>query len=356
MSAILNLLKLPYWVISPLTQAKSFKANPVIGSRILNLLGLHILRIIVARASMHFRWMLLSPMMPKKYRAAFHRDGFVVIENFISADDVKTLNREVASHTGPVREMMQGNTATQRFLLDANTLKHAPRLTSICQSPTLKRYLNYTGAKIAAPLLYVQRIRNGLPGKPVQGDGTDPQKNMHSDTFHPCMKAWLFFEDVTEDMGPFTYVPGSNRLTIKRLKWEYNRSIKAAGMTDKYSEKGSLRASPEDLKEMGLPAPTGITAKAGTLVIANTNGFHGRGAATEGASRLELWAYSRHNPFNPFPGIFVPFAKAIKNKAMHVFWDRADKKAQKKSAKASWYLIDPSDMLGDLSDTGPKHL
>lgn len=339
-----KLLKTPYWLLSPVTQAKSFRDNPVIGSRLLNRLGLHVARILLAHLTSAIRWIVLSPFMPKKFRQQYRQNGFVLVENFLNRNEVAAVRADICAYRGETRQLTQGDTATQRFLLDREALRKAPHLQQVANSGLLKSYLNYTGAKIAAPLLYVQRIRNGK-----QQGGADPQKNIHSDTFHPTMKAWLFLEDVTAAKGPFTYVAGSNRLTWKRLVWEYKRSVNAATMNDKYSEKGSMRAEPADLKAMGLPEPKGITAKAGTLVIANTNGFHGRGQAENGASRLELWAFSRHNPFNPLPGLALPFARALKNTAMKIFWRRADKKAAAKNSQASWHLIPAEDMVGDLT-------
>lgn len=344
MKSLVSILKIPYWILSPLTQAKSFKGNPVIGSKALNWLGLHVARILLARFSFLTRQLILSPMMNRGSRHEYQQNGFLLFENFLSREDVAAIRTDICAYEGEARQLTQGDTATQRILLDENTLHNAPHLNRIAVSKRLRHYLNYTGGKIAAPLLYIQRIRNG-----GQAGGADPQKNIHSDTFHPTMKAWLFLEDVTEEMGPFTYVPTSQRLTWKRLLWEYRRSVNAATMDDKYSEKGSMRATTEDLKEMSLPSPRGITAKAGTLVIANTNGFHGRGQAAAGSSRLEIWAYSRHNPFNPFPGASLPFARILKNTAMKLFWTRADKKAAAKNSKASWHLIPAKDMLDDLT-------
>ena len=65
---------------------------------------------------------------------------------------------------------------------------------------------------------------------------------LHADTFHPTMKAWFFIDEVSADKGPFTYVPGSHRLTWARPKWKYRRSITARHFKDGYSEKGSMRA------------------------------------------------------------------------------------------------------------------
>lgn len=245
--------------------------------------------------------------------------------------------------------MTQGDTATQRILLDAEASATKPRLTEITKGKGLQARLRYTAAHAAPPLLYIQRIRNGH-----QTGKTDPQKTMHADTFHPTMKAWLFLEDVTPEKGPFTYVKGSNRLTWRRLKWEYKRSITARDNPDGYSEKGSFRARSDDLTVMGLPAPTGICAEAGTLVIANTNGFHGRGQAAAGASRLEVWAYARPSPFNPLPGIPFAFWGNVQNAILKAFWRHKDKVAARKNSKASWHLIPPEKMT-DLADTSAQN-
>lgn len=324
----------PVWLLSLLTTAKSFKDNPIIGSRTLNRLGLHVIRVLLARLITWFRWLLLTPFMPKEYRRSFHKNGYVAIEDFLSAADIQRIRAEIKSHTGSARAMTQGNTVTQRILLDNKALIAKPTLGKLCRSQKLNNMLRYGAASLSLPLLYIQRIRNGYR------EGTkDPQKNMHADTFHPTMKGWLFLEDVTPEKGPFTYVPGSQRLTYKRLKWEYTRSLTAASNPDGYSEKGSFRASSDDLSEMDLPNPLGVSVTAGTLVIANTNGFHGRGQAQDGASRLEIWAYNRPNPFNPLPGLPFNFVRNIKYQILQSFWTRKDKQAANKASRPSWYLI-----------------
>lgn len=51
------------------------------------------------------------------------------------------------------------------------------------------------------------------------------QKTLHSGTFHPTMKAWLFLGDEIDENGSFTYVSGSHQLSWKRLKWEYKKVL-----------------------------------------------------------------------------------------------------------------------------------
>jgi ectoine hydroxylase-related dioxygenase (phytanoyl-CoA dioxygenase family) len=330
----------PVWFLGLFGQAKSFKANPIIGSRILNRLGLHMIRVLLAHGIAHFRWFCLRGKMPAELRQAYARDGFCVVEDFIDSGTLAALRAEIGTASGEARQMVQGNTATQRILLDRSFLADKPTLKGLAEDRSFANLLSYAGAKACVPLLYIQRIRNGQ----LEG-GVDPQKTMHSDTFHPTMKAWLFLEDVTPEMGPFTYVRGSHRLTRARLRWEYARSCSAGTLHDGYSEKGSFRAGPEDLAVMHLPPPEGLTARAGTLVIANTNGFHGRGQAEAGANRLEIWAYSRHNPFNPLPGFGFGFMRGIEHFFLHAYWRHMDKRAKKRGVRSSWHLIPARDML-----------
>src|SRR5438445_11177568 len=101
----------------------------------------------------------------------------------------------------------------------------------------------------------------------------DPQRGLHTDTFHPTVKAWLVLTGVTPDAMPFVYVPGSHRLTPQRLSWERRMSIRASQRANQ-PERQLVRAiSRDELAELGLPAPTLIAAPANTLVVADTFGF-----------------------------------------------------------------------------------
>lgn len=337
-----QILMMPIHLVSVLTPAKSFRDNPVIGSVILNSAGLHILRVLLARLITFWRWIMLAGLMERDERKSFHRDGFVVIPGFLSPADVSAIRSEISAHASDVRQMTQGNTATQRILLDPKGLSGKPVLRRLTLNRGFMNRLCYGAAKLTPPLLYVQRIRNGFREADV-----DPQKTMHADTFHPTMKAWLFLEDITPGKGPFTYVRGSNRLTWLRLVWEYKRSRTAKHNPDGYSEKGSFRASPEDLAAMRLDSPTAVCVTAGTLVIADTNGFHGRGAAENGQSRLEVWAYSRPSPFNPLPGLPFGWVATLQNEVLQRYWRHKDQQAAARNSHASWHLI-PADKMTDL--------
>ncbi len=298
---------------------------------------------------MRLKWAVLTPLMPKDYRKAFHRDGFVRIDGFLDPQSLASLKAELPSISGDVRQLAQGDTYTQRILLDDQTLTHMPVLRRVARDPHLKDWIGYAGGLWRRPLLYVQKIHNG-----AREGSADPQKTMHADTFHPSVKAWLFLEDVSLDQGPFTYVRGSHALTSARLKFEYQTSITAAGCTDGYTEKGSFRLTEDGQKAMELPDPESLSVPAGTLVIANTFGFHGRGQAVPGATRLELWAYSRHTPFLPWPGLGVDLVTRVTEWILPKLWTYRDKKAARQGRRASWHLIDKATFFKGESFTLPN--
>jgi hypothetical protein len=339
MSVLRSVALAPVWLLQVFGMSKSFKDNPILGSPTLNRLGLHVGRLIAAHALNRFRLFTLSPLVDAATRQRFARDGFIVIENLLPAEQFKALEAEVRACRAPVRECIQGDTLTHRILLDEETLQAMPAVARLLDDAAYERLLKYCAARLKRPLYYIQSIKNGfVPG------GPDPQKVLHADTFHPTMKAWYFIDAVTPDKGPFTYVPGSHRLSWARLKWEYRRSIEGRHLHDGYSEKGSMRAEAADLAELGLPAPKAIWAKPNTLVVADTHGFHCRGDAAPRSSRLEIWAYSRTNPFNPLPGLGLKLSSRIEHRLAHAWWNWEDERARRRNTLSSWHPV-PSEKM-----------
>jgi len=155
----------------------------------------------------------------------------------------------------------------------------------------------YVASTRTKPLYYIQTILGGAVDGPP-----DPQLELHSDTFQPSLKAWLFLTDVNEDGRPLTYVPGSHLLSPERIAWEKRKSIDVLSKGDRLSQRGSLRVSSHELEAMGLPEPKSFSVPANTLVVIDTCGFHARGESDRPTLRVELWAYCRRSPFLPWSG------------------------------------------------------
>ncbi|MGZ8363142.1 MAG: phytanoyl-CoA dioxygenase family protein [Caulobacteraceae bacterium] len=290
----LRWLLLPWWALQVFTAEKSFAANPVIGSRRLNERGLHVWRSRLARRMTEWRRRRFAAQVSPKDRAAFDRNGFVIKPGFLPPEQFAALSAEIANLSAPAREFKEGDAITRRVALTPGTLRRMPACKALLEMPQWRGLLRYVASYDAEPLVFIQSIFTHADpdAKP------DPQTAIHMDTFHPTMKAWLFLEDVAEEDGPFTYVVGSHRMSKRREVWERQESIKACGRKG-----GAFRIKPFRLKRLGYDRPKKFAVEANTLVVADTHGFHARGASARSSSRVEIWAYSRRNPFLPFTGL-----------------------------------------------------
>src|SRR5690554_4678840 len=330
---LLRHLALPLYLPTVLTGAKSFANNPIIGSPLLNRLGLHPARMILAQGMAEVRRTPLAFSVSAEDRAAFRRDGFLVKENFLQAAHFEQLNDEVRRYRAPGWECHQGDTITHRLLLDEAALQQLPATRALIRDPAFRRPLSWAGAHAGAPVFYIQRIFNFATQGPP-----DPQRHLHTDTFHPTVKAWLFLDDVDERKGPFTYVPGSHRFTRQRLAAEYRRSLTARHDPLRYSARGSFRWSEQDLEELGLPAPRAFAVPRNTLVIADTSGIHCRGEASDPGVRLEIWAFSRISPFWPLSLPAVGPVTRLRDRLVRSYLDHQDSKARRRGDRKSTRL------------------
>src|SRR5207248_11383603 len=119
---------------------------------------------------------------------------------------------------------------------------------------------------------------------------------IHVGYLPPTVQAWPVPAGVAAHAGPFTYVPGSHRLTPQRLAWERRMSLAARHSPDPEIRQGSFRLAPEELAALGLPQPRIFAVPANTLIVADTFGFHARGPSAGRSVRVEIWAYGRRSP------------------------------------------------------------
>ena len=313
------------WLLAPLhvaalaTGAKSFRDNPFIGSPRLNRAGLHVARVRLAHRMAEWRRERLASLIAAGDRAAFDRDGFVLKRNFFPAADFAVLQEQVLSFEGPARDQLQGNALTRRMAVDRRALARLPALRKLVENPQWLGLVRYVGSFMLEPLIYIQTIFSQVRDAPP-----DPQTRLHADAFHPSVKAWLFLTDVSEEDGPFIYVPGSHRPTVRRLAWERSASVTAAQSPDFQTARGSLRISPEAVRRLGLGEPKMFAVPQNTLVVADTVGFHARGLSARPSVRAEIWAYGRRNPFLPWLGLDPAAMPFIKDRAVPFYWSAMD--------------------------------
>ncbi|QNM82769.1 phytanoyl-CoA dioxygenase family protein [Sphingomonas sabuli] len=295
--ALLRWWRAPLWLLALGTGAKSFADNPLIGSERLNRRGLHARRVKLAHRLARSRRRRLAAAVPADWRERFDRDGFVAVPDFLPAGQFAALRDSLLTASLPAREQQQGDTLTRRVPIGPALRRRFPALDELLDDPRWRGLLAYVASTTSEPFYYVQTVSAGA----AQGE-PDPQIELHSDTFHPSMKAWLFLTDVAEESAPLTYVAGSHRADGRRLAWEQARSLGIRN-ADRLSQRGSLRVGESELSALGLPRPTRFAVPANTLVVIDTYGFHARGPSPQPSVRVEIWAFARRSPFLPWTGL-----------------------------------------------------
>lgn len=300
------------------TGASSFRDNAIIGSPALNRHGLHVKRISLADRIARSRRRRLTKLLSKQHRDAYEDQGFVLIENVLPDEVFRALSEEVETGDFEAREMKQGDTVTRFITLSPAVMRRTPQLEAFVNGDLFQGLMRYVGAGNIDPLVTLHTVLT-TPGK----GRPDPQQTFHSDTFHSTAKSWFFLRDVAVEDGPFSYVPGSHRLTNGRLEWEYEQSLTAATSKIHPHSRGSFRASEEDLATMGYPPFVAFPVPANSLVVADTHGFHARRPSTRPSTRLAVYGSLRVGPFMPFAGPDVFDLPGLRNrKAQLLDWTR----------------------------------
>jgi ectoine hydroxylase-related dioxygenase (phytanoyl-CoA dioxygenase family) len=283
------------------TQAKSFRANPVLGSPVLNRWGLHIARCQLAEQMAGIRRWQMTRLMSKTERETFHEQGYVLIENVLPEAVFRDLTEEVETTRFPSCEERHGEVATRWITLSPSVLAGTPALKSFVEGDLLQNTMRYISASNRRPLVRIQTVMTDT----TRGTLNDVT-TLHSDTFQPNAKGWIFLRDVTREDGPFAFVPGSHRMTSDRIAWEFEQSLSAANAENGIHANGSFRITEAALLNMGLGPAKEFTVKANSMVIADTRGFHARRPSLRPSVRIAVYAALRSNPFTPIPG-FDPF-------------------------------------------------
>lgn len=312
--AALRWLLLPVWLVQIFSEEKSFHPNPILGSPGLNRRGFFVWRARLAHAMTRRRRRRLEHLISQEDRAAYERDGFVAKRDFLPAPLFADLLAELQALQTKAGEFKEGDAITRRIPLTRETLKRLPACRQMLEHPAFRGLTRYVSSFDSDPFVFVQTIFTQ-----VDEGQTDPQTSMHIDTFHPTMKAWLFLQDVAEEDGPFCYVPGSHRRTPRREVWERLQAIRASDPRTR-KKGGAFRISKAEMGRLRCAKPKRFAVPANTLVVGDTYGFHARRRSTRPSVRVEIWAYSRRNPFLPWTRFDLASLPLWKGQGPEIGW------------------------------------
>lgn len=263
------------------------------GSPLANRLGLQIARALVMNRRIT-RACQARPTAKHPAYEALVRDGVASIPDFLPGDvfarvleEVQAARRAGLFTTAPCRE---DNGIIEDLVSVGKNRQHFPVTYGTFKAEQALRELvgDIIGRTPDTTSLIISVMRQSLePTTPVQIIGSN---YIHADIHFPSVKAWLYLNDIDESNGAFIFAPGSHRLSLGRLAYEYEASIrvakaKATGSVHSTLPYGLVRMPrPDQLRAMGIQEKS-MVGRANTLVIANTMGFHRRGSFQPNVTR-----------------------------------------------------------------------
>lgn len=261
-----------------------------------NLLGLQAFRVACARSISRRR--LTEEMLHLPEEKALVRDGYCIILNFLPPDEFEKLRSEykyTMNSTKNLKKVIKDSRGYIRetYYMDNNKLTIPTAWTTIHQNSRLRRLLRVPEGvdeedfvKGEFQVAFWRSYLGETEIEAIQSDHTNVE--LHSDTFHTITKAFFYIEDTDKSNGAHRYVPGSHRLGLRRLIFEYLNSV--------FAHNGSPRVSERQLTWMGLEAKD-LELPANTLIVENTFGFHGAGTIQPDACRELIYAQFRWPAF-----------------------------------------------------------
>lgn len=245
------------------------------GGFILNLLGYHILRVLIFNISFIFRKrMIMKDEDIRNVIEKIEKDGLAVIENFFSEDvflqiknEYDQLNIDVVNHRMPhiKRSTINCNKKNQPAPIIEKCLTNNHLINEIVSIASRRKM--WITPKIQAEKSFFDKEDLGKPT-------TDQESNnLHFDVSYPTFKCFLYMTDTDEKNAAFAYIKKSHKMTLARLWMEYKMSVV-------FWIKNRRNVTPEVSKafieKQGMKI-TPIIGKSNTLIIVNTMGFHRRG-------------------------------------------------------------------------------
>lgn len=266
------------------------------GSPLANRLGLQLARALVMNRRINQARHARATPAHRAYQA-LARDGVASIPDFLPAEVFAAVTAEFEAARGAglliTAPCVEDNGVIEDLVAVGKNRQHFPvTFRTFSEDQSLRDLVgDIIGRTPDSTSLIISVMRQSLePTTPTRMIGSN---YIHADIHFPSVKAWLYLNDIDEANGAFIFAPGSHRLTLGRLAYEYEASVRvararSAGAVHSTVPYGLARMPrPDQLRQMGIVEKS-MVGKANTLVIANTMGFHRRGTFQPNLTRNML--------------------------------------------------------------------
>jgi hypothetical protein len=267
-----------------------------VGPVAVNRLGFQVFRAVYKNVGWHLRKQPITDET-RPYVEALVRDGCVVIPDFFPPDVFAAIQEE---HERGLREfpyqpyMLEDNGVEESMLdLTGRRAAYSTLWNGLVENQFVRAII--AGALrrpiSVRPRLWLRRSRKlETYGKPFGPGHVVGANYPHADMHYPTFKGFFYFRDVDESNGAFQFALGSHRMTLGRIMYEYDASIRVARgrRSGGWKEKSyALVRLPTDAqsRRLGGLHCTPMVGKANSLVLANTQGFHRQGEFQPGTTR-----------------------------------------------------------------------
>ncbi len=271
-----------------------FSGQKFIKNDLLNILGLHIFRILIANLCFNIRSKKLFFKLTKEQKL-LRTDGVIVIHNFLPQNEFEGLQKEFDNqkdYEGNEKIIKNGDSTWVRRKFSKRHYEKMPYTKKFLTNQKLLDFLNTAESRqLSIPAVWFDTVSYEKRVSGIQN--SSEVETFHSDISFPSHKVFFLTHDVKSEDGPLTFCPGSNKFSLRRLWLEYKKSNEK-NRTEKDSFYTINKKEESFLK---LKIVKGIVPE-NTIIIMNGNTFHKRGSAISGAKRSMIFTQFRLNPFS----------------------------------------------------------
>jgi hypothetical protein len=267
--------------------------------RTANRLGLPVARTVYEHVRWRMRRTHVAPSLAEQLEI-IERDGVIVVPDFLPEDRFHAVKEEYQrSRTSPYVDRYETAEVGKNWVaeqLDVSSWpEHYPEIKrSFEESEFIAAIAGSVMRRdVTSPSIVSIVVRRRVD--PAQEHEDSSANILHSDRHYPTVKVFFYLDDVSESNGPYTYAKGSHKLTLARLRHQYDYGNRYALLTTGDAEKipshlverGLNKVDERHRDAMGL-VETPLVGRANTLIISNNMGFHRRGEFVGADPRITI--------------------------------------------------------------------